>query len=938
MTTDANDPTMNGNSADEHELHQTVGSQPDEHSQVIGNSQSAEPSHPDDLSASLQSDAYNYDNMDNDSMLASNDFASVSGIEGSSFYRPARIPEQTPPISSDVNMFLRTDSLMSHSGMENTRSNPHLIRRIRRSGLGESSLFDGTEEMLTTPSDPPSSHPQLDPNGVPISPVGLPDEKVKVIWGTNIVVRDAILAFKDFLANFTPGHRKISEGTSLKGELGELETLYSELFRKIYLTESCVFNLDMMNLFYYQPTRNLYHQLIKFPQEIVPLMDVVVNEIFADTFHPQPSEHTQLPPEPIQVRPFNCGKSANMRELNPDDIDQLVSIKGLVIRTSNIIPDMRTAFFKCSTCDFSVSVENVKGKIAPPTKCPRDECRANQSMDIVYNRCIYNSKQILRIQETPDCIPEGQTPHTVSMCVYDSLIDSARPGDKVEVTGIFRASPVRITTRMRKLRTQFRTFIDVIHIKRNSAERLQIESDAAIEGTEESNSSLTEEDSSAQSSQKIKDMVEKLSKDQNIYEILSRSICPSICGLENVKKSLLLQMLGGVSKTVSASSSSAGTSHKLRGDIHVLLAGDPGVSKSQLLQYVHKLCPRSVYTSGKGSSAVGLTAYITRDPETKQLVLESGALVLSDGGICCIDEFDKMSDSTRAVLHEVMEQQTISVAKAGIITSLNSRTSVLASANPVDSKYNPKKTIVDNLNLPPSLLSRFDIICLLLDNPDQENDKRIANHIVSLYADGKDDRSKEVLLDVKTLTEYISYCRKLEPVLSDAAVQDLAAGYLQMRKINGLGSGKAVSATTRQLESLIRLSEAHAKMRASPTVDSMDVAEAVRLMREALLTYAIDPLTGKIDIDLVTTGRSNALREQMAALKKAVKNTLSTVNSSVEYSWIMQEMSSNSPLVIPDKMLRDVLIELCEEEFVLIMGGQSILRHHGSNPRIRRII
>ena len=191
---------------------------------------------------------------------------------------------------------------------------------------------------------------------------------------------------------------------------------------------------------------------------------------------------------------------------------------------------------------------------------------------------------------------------------------------------------------------------------------------------------------------------------------------------------------------------------------------------------------------------------------------------------------------------------------------------------------------------------------------------------------------------MKTLTEYISYCKKLEPVLSEAAVQDLAAGYLQMRRINGMSSGKAVSATTRQLESLIRLSEAHAKMRASLTVDPVDVAEAIRLMREALLTYAIDPLTGKIDIDLITTGKSNALREQMAALKQAVKNVFSGINSSVEYSWLMKELAASSPLVIPDKMLRDVLVELSEDEFILVIGGQASLRQHGSNPYIRRII
>ncbi|KAJ9428751.1 minichromosome maintenance protein 4 [Fusarium oxysporum] len=849
-------------------------------------------------------------------------------------------PSSSPGRSLRQQSELRSESSGLFLGSQLGTPAPHRRGDINSDATRTPRPADGSDAASFANRDPNTSEADV-----------LGGQGQSLIWGTTVSIDDTFASFKEFLRNFTQKYRMYRDGASdedVQNAPDAESKPYWEALENMLLLGTTRLYLDISDLNLYPPTRKLWHQIQAYPQEIVPVMDQSVHDMMveiarAETLRnrqsqssaghqaSQQSTQSSEPVFPSSDRPEEAPTprtqpdqqqqaSLEIKDLNPSDMDRLISIKGLVIRTTPVIPDMKDAFFRCNVCNHSVNVGLDRGKIREPTECPREICKSKNSMLIVHNRCSFEDKQVIKLQETPDAVPAGQTPHSVSVCVYNELVDFCKAGDRVELTGIFRVSPVRVNPRQRALKS--------VDKKRMGADPSTLgvageeEAEAGENGIEETRKITIEDE------EKIRETAAR----DDIYELLARSLAPSIYEMDDVKKGILLQLFGGTNKTFQK-----GGSPKYRGDINVLLCGDPSTAKSQMLSYVHKIAPRGVYTSGKGSSAVGLTAYVTRDPETRQLVLESGALVLSDGGVCCIDEFDKMSDATRSVLHEVMEQQTVSVAKAGIITTLNARTSILASANPIGSRYNPDLPVPQNIDLPPTLLSRFDLVYLILDNADEKNDRRLAKHLLSLYLEDKPQSApnKNDILPVEFLTLYISYARsKIQPTISQEAAQELVDCYVAMRSLGQdvRAADKRITATTRQLESMIRLSEAHAKMRLSETVTRDDVREANRLIQSALKTAATDA-QGRIDMSLLTEGTSAADRKRRDELRTALLRLLDDMTAggnTVRWTDVARRLSEGASIPVEQSEFNDVMRALEAESAIMITG-------EGARRTIRRV-
>jgi replicative DNA helicase Mcm len=535
--------------------------------------------------------------------------------------------------------------------------------------------------------------------------------------------------------------------------------------------------------------------------------------------------------ETLNVRFRRIPDKVQLRKVGAEAIGKLVSLDGIVVRATPIRPLIVKAAFKCRKCGELTLVEQSGSSMRGVGFCPN--CKSKH-LDFSPEDSKFMDFQELRVQERPEDLPPGQLPRAMDVKVTDDLVDVARPGDRVTVNGVVRAEQERQTgSRLRTFELSMEAnFIDI-----PSRETEIIE--------------LTAEEE--------KEII-RLSQDPWIHRKLLKSIAPSIYGYEDIKEAILYLLFGGVSKCLP-------DGVRIRGDLNILLVGDPGTAKSALLQYVARIAPRGLYTSGRGSTAAGLTAAVLRE-KSGGMVLEAGALVLADKGVASIDEIDKMRPEDRVAMHEAMEQQTVSVAKGGIVATLNARSAILAAANPALGRYDPYRLIAENINLPITILSRFDLIFVMRDIPEVERDTLMSEHILKLHK--AKVPPEEAPIPAGLLRKYISYAKRIEPRISDEAVQVLRDFYLKMRASSAASPDSPISITPRQLEALVRLCEARARAFLRDEVTGEDAKAIIRLMTLSLQNVGIDTSTGKIDIDVIMTGKPKSLRDLMQLIRATV--------------------------------------------------------------------
>ncbi|MFG1449291.1 MAG: minichromosome maintenance protein MCM [Thermoplasmataceae archaeon] len=620
-------------------------------------------------------------------------------------------------------------------------------------------------------------------------------------------------------------------------------------------------------------------------------------EVLYDLVHP---EHGQI--SRINLRITDLSEDENqhreIRNLRSPDIGKFISLNGIVRKNTEVLPRLYKAAFECQVCRTVFLIPQERGKLEEPSRCP-----AQEESELDHSKARFKLKtelsefvdlQKIELQENPETLEGGSQPQRISVIMEDDIAGRLFPGDRVTVEGILMAEQKKSGN---VLLTEYYIYFYAINYKKSK---------------ELEDINISPEDEAK---------IIELSRDSRIIDRMAASIAPTIYGMEMIKTTLVLQMFGGVRKVMKD-----GTA--MRGDIHILMVGDPGTAKSQLLKYMTEISPRGVFAFGRGSSAAGLTAAAVRDDFGEgRWTLEAGALVLADNGFCAIDELDKMDDHDTAAMHEAMEQQTITISKAGIMATLKSRCSILGAANPKFGRYDQTRTIVDQIVFPPPLISRFDVIFKLIDKPDRENDTRLAGHVLKAHRVGEIYRSLEVNeivdyeiedeknfqppIEKELIRKYVSYARaRIFPRLSDEAIELLQEEYVNTRN----SSSDSIPITARQLESTIRLAEAAARAKLSPIVSAQDAMLAKQIVDFYLKDVSMT--NGQVDIDILYSGTSSKQRSDLESVFDIIKE--------------LKEDHGNADVddVINMSMSRGMTKERCLEAIAKLKSAGQIYEPH----------
>ncbi len=607
------------------------------------------------------------------------------------------------------------------------------------------------------------------------------------------------------------------------------------------------FVIDFQELSRFDP--ELAEEILEQPEETIKAAEIAVEQF-----------ELPKPVKRFRIRLTNIPEDQQIviRHIRAIHIDRLLVLKGVVRQSSDVRPQTISAKFECPSCGNTISILQLGQKFREPTRC---SCGRKGKFRLLSKELV--DSQRLVVEEAPESLDGGEQPKRISVFLREDLVEpimekKTTPGSKILVTGILKEIPIPL--REGGTSTRFDIVIETNYIE-------------PIEQTFET-IDISEEDEKE---------IKNLANDPKVYEKLTRSIAPSIYGHEDIKEALVLQLMGGVKKERKDGTIT-------RGDMHILLVGDPGAAKSSLLIFMSNAAPKARYVAGRGASGAGLTAAVVRDEFLKGWALEAGAMVLANGGYCMIDELDKMSTDDTSALHEALSQQKISISKANIQATLRAETTVLAAANPKLGRFDPYQPIAQQIDLPPALINRFDLIFPVRDLPNRDIDEKIASHVLSLQ---QSINIKEPDVPSQLLKKYVAYAKQnIFPKLTDGAIEEIKRFYVDLRNMGTDEEGiRPIPISARQLEALVRLAEGSARVRFSKKVTKADAKRAIRILKYCLMQVGFDYETGQIDIDRISTGIPASQRSRIVRVREIINELESTLGKTIPLDDILRSSS-----------------------------------------------